>query len=79
MLDFLEFIKDILFNSVSGLFSYFSNGFQFFFAIFTKLPSFLYSTFEALPDFIQFGLTGAFGFICFVVVLKILALVFLQG
>lgn len=75
-LDFLKLIKDIIFNGFGSLFSFISNGVQFFLSIFIEVPSFLFEIFDNLPSFFQVGFVGVFSFIIFVVVFKILTLLF---
>lgn len=75
MLDLLNSIFDLLIDSFNFLSMSFINGIQFFIALFTNIPNLLLDLFYDLPDFIQIGLSGTFGFICLVVILKIVALV----
>lgn len=79
MLDFLNSIFDLLIDSFTFLSSSFLNGIQLFIALFTNIPNLLLDLFNELPNFIQIGLSGAFGFICLVVFLKIVSLVKLSG
>lgn len=74
MLELFTTLFDLLVSSIDFLGSSFINGIQFFLSLFINIPNFLLDLFGELPEFMQIGLSGAFGFICLVVFLKILAL-----
>lgn len=68
-----------LFKLVGVLFTSIFNGFQFFISSLSTIPNYIFDILNSLPSFFQIGLTGVFGLIIGITILKVVSIVFIQG
>lgn len=68
-----------MFNLITILLSSIKNGFIFFTSLFSTVPNYLFDILYDLPPFFRIGLLGTLGIVLFIIVLKVLSILFLQG
>ena len=77
--NFFTSLFDLCITLIDVLSDTLINGLQFFVAMFTNVPLFLLDIIKELPPFMYFGLTGVFGLLFLVVILKLISLVRSNG